>query len=80
MSKVNVNDTIEKNVITAYKMLHKHSICHGDVRSANIIVRDDDSVVLIDFERGLLNADKMMLIEEEDEVRHMMRAASVIRN
>jgi hypothetical protein len=27
----------------------------------------DGSVVLIDFERGLLNADKMMLIEEEDE-------------
>jgi RIO-like serine/threonine protein kinase len=80
LSKVNINDTIEKNVITAYKMLHKYSIYHGDVRSANIIVRDDDSVVLIDFERGLLNADKMMLIEEEDEVRHMMRAIKVIRS
>ena len=80
LSKVNVNDTIEKNVITAYKMLHNYSICHGDVRSANIIVRDDDSVVLVDFERGLLNADKMMLIEEEDEMRHMMRAIRIIRS
>ena len=65
-------------MITVYKMLHKYSICHGDVRTANILVRDDDSVVLIDFERGLLNADKMMLIEEEDEVRHMMRMIRVI--
>jgi RIO-like serine/threonine protein kinase len=79
LSKVNVNDTIEKNVIIAYKMLHKLSIYHGDVRAANVLVRDDDSVVLIDFERGLLNVDKMMLIEEEDEVRHMMRAARAIR-
>ena len=65
-------------MITVYKMLHKYSICHEDVRIANILVRDDDSVVLIDFERGLLNADKMMLIEKEDEVRHMMRMIRVI--
>ena len=65
-------------MIIVYKMLHKYSICHEDVRIANILVRDDDSVVLIDFERGLLNADKMMLIEKEDEVRHMMRMIRVI--
>ena len=48
---------------------------HGDVRAANIIVRTDESVVLIDFERSILNADRMMLIEEEDEVRHMLQVA-----
>ena len=36
-----------------------------------IVVRPDESVVLIDFERSLLNADRVMLVEEEDEVRHM---------
>ena len=44
---------------------------HGDIWGANIIVRPDKSVVIIDFERSVLNADRMMLIEEEDEVRHM---------
>ena len=48
---------------------------HGDIRAANIIVRPDESVVLIDFERSVLNADRMMLIEEEDEVRHMLQVA-----
>lgn len=29
----------------------------------------------IDFERSVLNADRMMLLEEEDEVRHMLQSA-----
>lgn len=28
--------------------------------------------MIIDFERRVLNADRMMLIEEEDEVRHLL--------
>ena len=78
MSKVNVNDTIEENVITVYKMLHKYSICHEDIRIANILVKDNDFVVFIDFERSLLNANKMMLIEKENEMRYMMRMIRVI--
>jgi tRNA A-37 threonylcarbamoyl transferase component Bud32 len=62
-------------VIAAFDMLHKLAIYHGDVRAANVIVREDDSVVLIDFERSILNADRMMLIEEQDEVRHMLAGA-----
>ena len=40
----------------------------------NIIVRPDESVVLIDFERSFVIADDVMLIEEEDEVRHLLQA------
>ena len=61
-------------MIAAFKMLHKYCIYHGDVRAANILVRGDDSVVLVDFERSVLNADRMMLLEEEDEVRHLLRS------
>jgi tRNA A-37 threonylcarbamoyl transferase component Bud32 len=60
-------------VTAAYKNLHKRRICHGDVRAANVLVRNDDSVVLVDFERGFLDADRITLLEEEDEVRHMLQ-------
>ena len=72
MSDVAITSSIERNVLNAFKQLHRHQVCHGDIRAANVIVRDDESVVLIDFERSVLNADRMMLIEEEDEVRHML--------
>ena len=69
-----VTPRIEKNIIQAFKMLHSHGVCHGDVRAANVLVMKDESVVLIDFERSVLNVDKMMLLEEEDEVRHMLQS------
>ena len=70
-----VTPQIERNVIEAFKKLHQYNVYHGDIRGANIIVRSDESVVIIDFERSVLNADRMMLIEEEDEVRHMLHFA-----
>ena len=75
LSDVPVTPRIERNVVKAFKDLHRHHVYNGDIRAANIIVRDDESVVLIDFERSVLNADRMMLIEEEDEVRHMLQVA-----
>lgn len=70
-----VNRIAEANVISAFKTLHNRRICHGDVRPPNVIVRADNSVVLVDFERSVSNADGMMLLEEEDEVRHMLQVA-----
>ena len=75
MSETIVNAKIERNVIGAFKELHRHNVYHGDIRAANIIVKPDQSVVLIDFERSVLDADRIMLIEEEDEVRHMLQVA-----
>ena len=74
LSKVTVTTAIEKNVIAVYMTLHERGIYHGDVRGPNILVRGDDSVVVLDFERSCANADRMMLLEEEDEVRHMLLA------
>ena len=70
-----VTSRIEKNIIQAFKILHSHSVYHGDIRAANVRIRKDESVVLIEFERSVLNVDKMMLLEEEDEVRHMLQFA-----
>ena len=75
LSDTKVTPQIEENIIQAFKMLHSHHIYHGDVRAANVLVRMDESVVLIDFERSVLNVDKMMLLEEKDEVRHMLQFA-----
>ena len=72
LSETAVTPQIEKNVVKAFKALHQHNVYHGDIRGANVLVRSDESVVIIDFERSVLNADRMMLIEEEDEVRHML--------
>ena len=74
LSKVSVTTAIERNVIAAFRTLHERGICHGDVRGPNILVRDDNSVVVLDFERSCSNADRMMLLEEEDELRHMLQA------
>lgn len=73
LSDMNITRRIEENTVQAFKTLHSYGVYHGDVRAANVLVRKDESIVLIDFERSVLNADKMMLLEEEDEVRHMLQ-------
>jgi RIO-like serine/threonine protein kinase len=75
LCETEVTPKVEENVIQAFKVLHSKGVCHGDVRAANVLVRKDESVVLIDFERSVLNADKLMLLEEEDEIRHMLQFA-----
>ena len=41
---------------------------HGDVRQQNILVKEDDSVVIIDFERSKFEDVKDMDIESEDQM------------
>ena len=36
----------------AFQLIHETGIIQGDVRRANILVRKDDSVVIVDFESG----------------------------
>ena len=66
---------MEANIVAAFDILHKYRICHGDMRAANVLVKPDNSVVLIDFEESILNADEVMLLEEKDEVRHMLQVS-----
>jgi len=47
-------------------------VCHGDVRCENILVRPDDSVVVIDFESSELDADPESLNAEMREVQYLL--------
>ena len=69
LSDVHITPRIEANVLRAFKELRRHRVAHGDIRSANIIVRDDESVVIVDFERGVLNASDPTLAEEREKVK-----------
>ena len=66
------NATISKNIIKAFRELHDRKVYHGDVRVENILVRPDDSVVVIDFERSILDAKETLLKEEMKEVWQLL--------
>jgi RIO-like serine/threonine protein kinase len=70
--QVKYNSKIAKNVIKAFKEIHAMKVCHGDVRCENILVRPDDSVVVIDFESSELDADPESLNAEMREVQYLL--------
>lgn len=55
-----------KNVSDAYRAIHGLGAAHGDVREENILVREDDSVVLVDFERTEISGVSDKVINCED--------------
>ena len=36
----------------AFQLIHEIGVSHGDVRRENILLREDNSVVIVDFESG----------------------------
>jgi DNA-binding helix-hairpin-helix protein with protein kinase domain len=70
--QVEFNSMIAKNVMNAFKEIHAKGVCHGDVRVENILVKEDNSVVLIDFESSEMNADKDLLNEEMGQVKSLL--------
>jgi Uncharacterized protein with protein kinase and helix-hairpin-helix DNA-binding domains len=57
-----------KNVRRAFQLIHEVGVIHGDVRSENILVREDDSVVIVDFESGEFEDFPEEVVRMEDEV------------
>jgi RIO-like serine/threonine protein kinase len=41
------NPQIVENVIWVFEEIHARGVCHGDVRAENILVRGDNSVVVV---------------------------------
>jgi thiamine kinase-like enzyme len=70
--QVKVNPIIKRNVIKAFREIHSRRVYHGDVRCENILVRPDNSVVIIDFERSEMNVDPVWLNDEMKEVKHLL--------
>jgi serine/threonine protein kinase len=60
----------------AFKEIHKRKVYHGDVRPENILVRPDDSVVIVDFERSIIDAEDKLLVEEMEEVGQIVQSWS----
>jgi RIO-like serine/threonine protein kinase len=70
--QVEFNSIIAKNVVRAFKEIHAKGVQHGDVRAENILIREDNSVVVIDFELSEMNAEDSILEAEQKEVRSLL--------
>ena len=70
--QVEFNSTIAKNTLNAFRKIHARKVYHGDIRVENILVRPDNSVVIIDFERSVVNADQALLKKEMKEVKFLL--------
>jgi serine/threonine protein kinase len=78
--QVKFNSTIAKNVLKAFGELHARNICHRGVRAENVLVRPDNSVVVIDFELSQANADSDMLKNEILEVKSLLAGLRGVKN
>ncbi len=63
---------IDRNVIKVFKEIHARGVYHGDVRGENILVRPDQSVVVIDFEMSKMDAEEEDLKAEMKEVKYLL--------
>jgi serine/threonine protein kinase len=69
---VKVTLNIKRNIIKAFKEIHARRVYHEDIRSENILIRPDNSVVIIDFERSEIDIDLISLNDEMEEVKHLL--------
>jgi serine/threonine protein kinase len=72
LHQVTPNPMISKNVVAAYQEIHARGVLHRDVRPQNILVRSDNSVVVVDFELSDLYTDAEVFEAEMKEVSGML--------
>ena len=67
MCSARLNDAVMKNVMREFQLTHEVRVIQGDVRRENILVREDNSVVIVDFERGEFEdlSEEAVRMEEE---------------
>jgi len=70
--QVKYTPQVGRNILKAFKQIHARGVLHGDVRPENILVRPDQSVVVIDFEMSELMAPREALMSEMREVKHLL--------
>jgi RIO-like serine/threonine protein kinase len=75
LSNGRMNDNVERRVFEAYKDLHKRRVLHGDIRMENILVLEDDSVRIIDFDNAFIlpENDVELMGREDDEITLMLK-------
>lgn len=72
LNRVKCTPQIARNVIRAFKEIHARGVYHGDVRCENILVRSDQSVVVVDFEMSEVDAEEENLKAEMSEVKCLL--------
>jgi DNA-binding helix-hairpin-helix protein with protein kinase domain len=70
--QVEYTPKVGRNVIKAFKEIHARGVSHGDVRGENILVRPDQSVVVVDFEMSRMDAEEEDLKAEMREVKYLL--------
>jgi len=59
---------VVKNITAAFNAIHELGVIHGDVRRQNIMVKADQSIVIIDFEISRHEGVSASDIENEDDI------------
>ncbi len=72
LDQVKYNPKIANNMIKAFKEIHARKVYHGDVRCENILVRPDNSILVVDFESSEMEADPDLLHAEMREVKYLL--------
>jgi tRNA A-37 threonylcarbamoyl transferase component Bud32 len=72
LHEVECTPKVRENVIHAFEEIHAWGVYHGDVRSENILVRSDESVVVLNFEISEMDADDKDLDDEMEDVKRLV--------
>ena len=76
--QIEFNSTISENVTKVFRELHVRKVYHEDVRIENILVKSNNSIVVIDFERNIMNVDEKLLKDEMKKIKSLL--INLIRN
>ena len=76
LSNDNICTTVEDKIRKAYHEPHRHKVLHGDMRASNILVSDNKSVYIIDFESSRTEAESAL----EDEMCDVEKLFGKVRN
>jgi len=69
-----LNPKVEDNIVAAFSAIHRLDVIHGDVRKENILVLEDESVRIIDFEAAIIEVDHVEWFSvENNEVSRMIK-------
>jgi DNA-binding helix-hairpin-helix protein with protein kinase domain len=55
LTKQLITATVGQNIAEAFHTIHQVSVLHADVRPETILLRKDESVGIVDFERAEIN-------------------------
>jgi hypothetical protein len=68
--KVTLN--IKRNIIKIFKKIYARRVYYKNIYSKNILIRSDNLVVIINFERSKINMNLILLNNEIEEVKYLL--------